>query len=97
MKSKIFEAIGIDPGIIIIAMLVLIVILFFWIISVHMKYNRMRISYNSFMRGKDGKSLEESIADKFEELDELSEETMRNPEDSKRYVIKFPEGGNSKI
>ena len=78
MKSKIFEAIGIDPGIIIIAMLVLIVILFFWIISVHMKYNRMRISYNSFMRGKDGKSLEESIADKFEELDELSEETMRN-------------------
>ena len=38
----------------------------------------MRISYNSFMRGKDGKSLEESIADKFEELDELSEETMRN-------------------
>lgn len=78
MKSKIFEAIGIDPAIIIIAMLVLIVILFFWIISVHMKYNRMRISYNSFMKGKDGKSLEESIADKFEELEELSEETMKN-------------------
>ena len=38
----------------------------------------MRISYNSFMRGKDGKSLEENIADKFEELEELSEETMKN-------------------
>lgn len=78
MKSKIFEAIGIDPGIIIIVMLVLIVVLFFWIISVHMKYSRMRVSYISFMKGKDGKSLEESIFDKFEELEELSEETMKN-------------------
>ena len=78
MKSKIFEAIGIDPGIIIIVMLVLIVVLFFWIISVHMKYSRMRVSYLSFMKGKDGKSLEEIINDKFEELEELSEETMKN-------------------
>lgn len=78
MKSKIFEAIGIDPGIIIIVMLVLIVVLFFWIISVHMKYSRMRVSYLSFMKGKDGKSLEEIINDKFEELEELSDESMKN-------------------
>lgn len=78
MESKILEGIGIDPGIIIIAMLVLIVILFFWIISVHMKYSRLRTSYISFMKGKDGKSLEESIFDRFDELDELSEETMKN-------------------
>ena len=78
MKSKIFEAIGIDPGIIIIVLLVLIVVLFFWIISVHMKYSRMRVSYLSFMKGKDGKSLEEIINDKFEELEELSDETMKN-------------------
>ena len=78
MKSKIFEAIGIDPGIIMLVMLVLIVVLFFWIISVHMKYSRMRVSYLSFMKGKDGKSLEENINDKFEELEELSEETMKN-------------------
>ena len=78
MKSKIFEAIGIDPGIVLLVMLVLIVVLFFWIISVHMKYSRMRVSYLSFMKGKDGKSLEENINDKFEELEELSEETMKN-------------------
>ena len=78
MKSKILEAIGIDPGIIIIAMFLLIVVLFFWIVSVHMKYSRLRVSYLSFMRGKDGKSLEESILDRLEELDELSEATMKN-------------------
>ena len=78
MKSKILEAIGIDPGIIIIAMFLLIVVLFFWIVSVHMKYSRLRVSYQSFMRGKDGKSLEESILDRLEELDELSEATMKN-------------------
>ena len=78
MKSKILEAIGIDPGIIIIAMFLLIVVLFFWIVSVHMKYSRLRVSYQSFMRGKDGKSLEESILDRLEELEELSEATMKN-------------------
>ena len=78
MKSKILEAIGIDPGIIIIAMFLLIVVLFFWIVSVHMKYSRLRVSYQSFMRGKDGKSLEESILDRLEEMDELSEATMKN-------------------
>ena len=44
----------------------------------HMKYSRLRVSYQSFMRGKDGKSLEESILDRLEELDELSEATMKN-------------------
>ena len=78
MKSKILEAIGIDPGIIMIAMFLLIMVLFFWIISVHMKYSRLRVSYLSFMKGKDGKSLEESILDRLEEMDELSEATMRN-------------------
>lgn len=78
MKSKILEQVGIDPGIIIIVMLVLIVVLFFWIISVHMKYSRLRLSYVSFMKGKDGKTLEESIIDKFDELEELSSETMKN-------------------
>lgn len=78
MKSKILEAIGIDPGVIIVAMFLLIVVLFFWIISVHMKYSRLRVSYLSFMKGKDGKSLEESILNRLEELDELSEATMKN-------------------
>ena len=78
MESKILEAIGIDPGILIIVMLILIVILFCMIIHGNMKYSRLKSSYVSFMRGKDGKSLEESIIDRFEELDELTALTMKN-------------------
>lgn len=78
MESKILETIGIDPGIIIIGLLVLIIILFILMLHTNMKYNRLRNSYNSFMRGKDGKSLEESIFDRFDELDNLTEMLMKN-------------------
>ena len=78
MKSSILEKIGIDPGILILVMLVLIVILFCWIISIHMKYNRLKYSYNVFMRGKDAKSMEESIFERFDELEELTALVMKN-------------------
>ena len=78
MESKMLNAIGIDPGIMIIVLFLLIIVLFLWIVSIHLKYTRLRTSYNYFMKGKDGKSLEESIFDRLDELDELSEETMKN-------------------
>ena len=78
MKNKILEALGIDPGIIIIALFVLIIILFFMVINANMKYTRLKSSYNSFMRGKDGRTLEDSIFERFEELDHLTESTLKN-------------------
>ena len=78
MKSKILEAIGIDLGIIVIALLVLIVVLFILVINVNMKYTRLKSSYNSFMKGKDGRTLEDSIFERFEELDDLAAATAKN-------------------
>lgn len=78
MESKILEALGVDLGILIIALFALILILFILIISVNMKYTRLKSSYNSFMRGKDGKTLEDSIFERFEELDHLTELTLKN-------------------
>lgn len=78
MKSNILDKIGIDPGILIIAMMVLIVILFFLVVSVNMKYTRLKLSYASFMKGKDGKTLEDSIFERFDELDELTKIAMKN-------------------
>ena len=78
MQSKILEKLGMDPGIIIIAMFVLIVLLFVMVINANMKYNRMKTSYNSFMRGKDGKTMEDSILERFEELEDLTALTMKN-------------------
>ncbi len=84
MKSKILEAIGIDPAIILIVMLILIVILFYLVIRVNLKYGRLKASYSSFMRGKDGKNLEESIFDKFEELDEIAGMVLKNRQEIKK-------------
>ena len=78
MESKILEALGMDPGIVIISLFVLVVILFVFVISVNMKYTRLKSSYNSFMRGKDGRTLEDSIYERFEELDHLTEATLKN-------------------
>ena len=84
MESKILESFGIDPGILIVAMFMLIVILFLLTIHASMKYSRLKNSYNSFMKGKDARSLEESIIDKFEELDELTALVMKNRADIRK-------------
>ena len=78
MESKILEALGIDPGIIIILMFALIVVLFVCVINANMKYTRLKASYNSFMKGKDGRTLEDSIFERFEELDNLTASTLKN-------------------
>lgn len=81
MESKLLEAIGIDPGIILIAMFVLIIILFFIAIRTNMKYNRLKVSYTTFMRGKNGKTLEDSIFEKFSELDNMVDTVQKNRKD----------------
>ena len=64
--------------ILIIALFVLVVVLFILVINANMKYNRLKFSYNSFMKGKDGRTLEDSIFERFEELDNLTEMTIKN-------------------
>ena len=81
MESKILETIGIDPAIILIVMLILIVVLFCMVINANMKYSRLKAGYASFMRGKDGKNLEESIFEKFDELDEIAKISLKNRQD----------------
>ena len=64
--------------ILIIALFVLVVVLFILVINANMKYNRLKFSYNSFMKGKDGRTLEDSIFERFEELDNLTEMAIKN-------------------
>lgn len=84
MESKILAALGIDPAIILIVMFVMIVILFCMLVNVNLKYGRLKASYNSFMRGKDGKTLEESILDRFDDIDEIAEISVKNRADIKK-------------
>ena len=84
MESKILAAIGIDPAYIFILLLMLIVLMFLLYVNVNMKYNRLKRSYSLFMRGCDGKNLEESILEKFDELDEIAELAKNNQTDIKK-------------
>lgn len=81
MESKILNALGIDPAYIFIFMLLLFVILFVLYVNVTVKYNRLRSSYQTFMRGKDGKTLEESMKEKFQEAETLIKITKQNRAD----------------
>ena len=86
MESKILAKIGIDPAFIFLFLLVLIVVLFVLFITVNMKYERLKTSYSSFMRGKDGKNLEESILTKFAEIDAVVKITKQNRQDVKELM-----------
>ena len=83
MESKILSTLGIDPGIIFIIMLILIIILFVLYFRVSMNYNRLKNSYNTFMKGKDGKTLENSLKEKFDEVEAVLRVTKQNRQDIK--------------
>ena len=84
MESKIFASLGIDPGILVIVMLVMMIALFVFTLCVYMKYGRLRASYNSFMKGKDGRTLEDCIFERFEELEDVTQLAIKNRQDIKK-------------
>lgn len=83
MESKILSTLGIDPGIIFIVLLILIIVLFVLYINVWMNYSRLKNSYNTFMKGKDGKTLENSFKEKFDEVEAVLRVTKQNRQDIK--------------
>lgn len=81
MENSLLFNMGVDPFYIIVIMFILIVVAFILAISANMKYLRLKSSYNIFMRGKDAKSLEESMAKRFSLLDDLMTICKQNQED----------------
>lgn len=81
MESKILGAIGIDPAYIFIFMLILFIVLFILYVNVTLKYNRLKSSYMTFMKGKDGKTLEESMQERFAEVESVLKFTKQNRQD----------------
>ena len=77
MESSIFDAIGIDPGIILIFVLGVLLIVLVYLIKISMQMSRFIKKYKMFMRGLDGASLERAFAARFNQMD-LLEENSRN-------------------
>ena len=71
--SSIFDNLGIDPGIIIIILLVLTIFLLVKSVSISMRLNRLERKYKTFMKGSDAQSLEKIFVRKFAQIDKLYE------------------------
>lgn len=78
MNNNLLSNLGIDPAYLLIALFVIQIILFLLLINANMKYARLKKSYLSFMKGKDGKTLEQSVYERFEALDALNEKLDDN-------------------
>ena len=71
--SGIFENLGIDSGIIIFILLILVVFLLVRSISYNMRLSRLERRYKIFMKGSDAQSLEKVFVRKFAQIDRLYE------------------------
>lgn len=89
MQNTFFDTIGIDPIYFIIFLFIIQVILIILFIGVNMKYNRLKASYSSFMKGKDGKHLEESIMARLSDIDQALQISHKNQEDIKHIYKKM--------
>lgn len=80
MGNSFISSFGINTGDLIIFLILLNVILIFFLVHVNMKCNRLKRRYSVFIKGKDGKSLEGIMDEKFSELERISELVKQNEE-----------------
>ena len=71
---ELFNLIGLDIGYVVIGMAAVIILLFILLIVSMVKSHNVRVRYNQFMNGEDGKNLEKAILDKFSAIDTLQAE-----------------------
>ena len=54
------------------------------LVNINMKYKRLKTAYLSFMRGKDGKTLEDSMVEQFNSVDSIKAVVRQNRQDIKK-------------
>ncbi len=86
MNSEILEYIGIDPGIILIAMAGVILLLFILLIVNLAKTSGLKKKYRKFMEGRDGNSLEDIISNTYEKYDEVSRTVESNSANIEKII-----------
>lgn len=84
MQSSILNSLGIDPGIIILAMMGLMIFVLLYMVRVSMKMTRFLKRYRIFMKGKDAVSLEKAFTQRFKDVDKLLEITRLNSDEIRR-------------
>lgn len=69
-----FGLFSVDTLYVILGMALVMAVMLVFLIINSVKIKKMKLTYTSFMSGKDGKSLEEVILKRFKEVDELKKE-----------------------
>ena len=84
VNSPLLELLGIDPAIIFGVLLLLIIILLIMLIVAMVKIGNTNRRLDSFMRGKDAESLEETMVEIIAELERLNASEIQKRRDIKR-------------
>ena len=71
--SNIFASIGIDPGIIIILLMIITIVLIGMVVYLNRVIKRLEAKYHLFMKGEDGRSLEKGFMRKFNQIEKMSD------------------------
>lgn len=77
---------GIDSELLTVILLVLWLILFVMVIVLLVNYNAMKQSYNLFMKGSDGQSLESQIGSLFNDIAVLKLSSEKNRNDIRKII-----------
>lgn len=84
MQSNILNSLGIDPGILVIVMMGIMIFVLLYMVQVSMKMTRFLKKYRIFMKGRDATSLEKAFAQKFLEVDKLTEMSKLHNDEIRR-------------
>ncbi|MFR7519874.1 MAG: DUF4446 family protein [Mediterraneibacter faecis] len=79
--TGVFGNLGIDPFYAFLILLILQVALLVVLVLVYDKYKHLEKVFNTFMKGKNGKSLEGSIFERFDKIDEVVDQVEENREE----------------
>lgn len=76
--NGILDRLGIDPFYLFVIVFIIQIVFIILYVLMSERYRRLQKGYTTFMKGKNGKSLEKSIYKKFEELDEIADLVRKN-------------------
>lgn len=87
--ETISQSIGLDVGVMFLLLLVLIIILAVITVISSMRLSRLTKKYQTFMRGKDGETMEAVFLDKFDEIERIAEQNDSMALDVKLIKSRF--------
>lgn len=72
MENSILAKLPFDAGILVIILFAAVIVLAVLVVQLTESQKRMSTQYKSFMKGKDGKTLEDSVINRFQEMDQVA-------------------------